>query len=63
MKPIDLIQITTDRPDYGKKIIKIIEKGVLDIKSGSATLHFNQDGVLMDIDFHIKAYNYKKEPY
>lgn len=63
MKPIDLIQITTDRPDYGKKIIKIIEKGVLDIKSGSATLHFNQDGVLMDIDFQIKAYNYKKEPY
>lgn len=60
---MDIVQIITNNPQYAKKMQKIVEKGVLDIKSGSATLHFNQDGVLMDIDFHIKAYNYKKEPY
>lgn len=61
MKPIDLIQITTDRPDYGKKIIKIIEKGVLDIRSGSATLHFNADGILASIEINARVYNYTKE--
>jgi len=60
---MDIIQVITENPTYGKKIIKILEKGVLDIKNGSATLHFNNEGTLMDIDFHIKAYNYKKEPY
>ena len=60
-KPIDVIQIITDRPDYGKKIILLIEKRVLDIKNGSATLHFNNDGVLMSIETNVRAYNYKKE--
>ncbi len=60
-KPIDLIQIATDRPDYGKKILKIIEKGVLDIKSGSATLHFNNDGILASIEINARVYNYNKE--
>lgn len=58
---MDIIQIITDRPDYAKKIMLLIEKRVLDVKNGSATLYFNQDGVLMDIDINIKAYNYKKE--
>ena len=58
---MDIIQVITDNPQYGKKIIKILEKGVLDIKNGSATLHFNQEGLLMSIDINIKAYNYKKE--
>lgn len=60
---MDIIQVITDNPQYAKKIIKILEKGILDIKNGSATLHFNNDSVLMDIDVHLKAYNYKKEPY
>lgn len=58
---MDIIQVITDNPQYGKKIIKILEKGVLDIKSGSATLHFNQDGILASIEINARVYNYQKE--
>jgi hypothetical protein len=61
LQPIDVIQIATSKPDYAKKIIKIIEKGVLDIHSGSATLHFNADGVLASIEINARVYNYNKE--
>ena len=60
-KPIDVIQIVTDNPHYGKKILLLIEKRVLDIKNGSATLHFNSDGVLASIETNVRTYNYKKE--
>jgi len=58
---MDIIQVITDNPQYGKKIIKILEKGVLDIKSGSATLHFNGDGILASIEINARVYNYNKE--
>lgn len=61
MKPIDVLQIITDKPDYAQKLVKIIEKGVLDIKSGSAKLHFNSDGVLASIEINARVYNYSKE--
>lgn len=60
-KPIDIIQIITDKPEYGKKIVKILEKGILDLKSGSATLHFNSDGILASIEINARVYNYSKE--
>lgn len=58
---MDIIQVITDNPQYAKKILKILEKGVLDIKSGSATLHFNTDGVLASIEINARVYNYSKE--
>lgn len=58
---MDIIEIISTNQDYNKKLRKIIEKGVLDIKSGSATLHFNADGVLASIEINARVYNYSKE--
>lgn len=33
-----------------KKIVTLLNSGALDIKNGRATLHFDQDGTLRDID-------------
>jgi hypothetical protein len=59
--PIDVVHVVTNRPDYAKKIALLITKGALDLKSGSATLHFNADGVLASIEINARVYNYSKE--